>query len=113
MGSQALPPVTVGELVTRWQFAPFVTVFAVVAAGLYLWGALRVRRRHPARPWPLRRTALFLAGLVVVVIATESGIGSYDEGLFLGHLSAVRGRPLRRRDRGHAPDQLHEPGAGQ
>ena len=62
MGSQALPPVTVGELVTRWQFAPFVTVFAVVAAGLYLWGALRVRRRHPARPWPLRRTALFLAG---------------------------------------------------
>jgi cytochrome c oxidase assembly factor CtaG len=86
MGSQALPPVTVGELVTRWQFAPFVTVFAVVAAGLYLWGALRVRRRHPARPWPLPRTALFLAGLAVVVIATESGIGSYDDVLFWDHM---------------------------
>jgi cytochrome c oxidase assembly factor CtaG len=86
MGSQALPPVTVGELVTRWQFAPLVTGFVVVAAGLYLWGALRVRRRHPARPWPLRRTALFLAGLAVVMVATMSGIGSYDDVLFWDHM---------------------------
>ena len=71
MGSDPLPPVGVSELVTRWQFAPVVTGFVVVAAGLYLWGVLRVRRRHPARPWPLWRTALFLGGLAVVVIATE------------------------------------------
>ena len=41
-----LPPFSVAEVVTRWQFAPVVTAFAVVAAGLYLWGVLRVRRRH-------------------------------------------------------------------
>ena len=81
-----LPPFTVVELVTRWQFAPVVTAFVVVAAGLYLWGALRVRRRHPARPWPLYRTALFLGGLAVIVIATESGIGSYDDVLFWDHM---------------------------
>jgi len=86
MGSQALPPVTVAELVGRWQFAPVVTGFVVVAGGLYLWGALRVRRQHPARPWPLARTALFLAGLAVVVIATQSGIGSYDDVLFWDHM---------------------------
>jgi cytochrome c oxidase assembly factor CtaG len=57
-----------------------------VAGGLYLWGVLRVRRRHPARPWPLWRTTLFLGGLAVVVIATESGIGSYDDVLFWDHM---------------------------
>jgi cytochrome c oxidase assembly factor CtaG len=86
MGSQALPPVSMAELVGRWQFAPVVTGFVVLAAGLYLWGVLRVRRRHPARPWPLWRTALFLSGLAVVVIATQSGVGSYDDVLFWDHM---------------------------
>ena len=86
MDEDPLPPVSLAELVTRWQFAPLVTGFVVVMAGLYLWGVLRVRRRHPARPWPLWRTALFVGGLVVVVIATESGIGSYNDVLFWDHM---------------------------
>ncbi len=86
MGDQALPPFGLLQIVSRWQFAPVVTGFVVVAAGLYLWGVLRVRRRHPARPWPLPRTALFLGGLAVVVIATQSGIGSYDDVLFWDHM---------------------------
>src|ERR1700744_6736858 len=81
-----LPPFSLAEVVTRWQFAPGVPAFVAVSAGLYLWGVLRVRRRHPARPWPLHRTALFLGGLAVVVIATESGIGSYDDVLFWDHM---------------------------
>jgi cytochrome c oxidase assembly factor CtaG len=81
-----LPPFSVAEIATRWQFAPVVTAFVVLAAGLYLWGVWRVRRRHPARPWPLFRTALFLGGLAVVVIATQSGIGSYDDVLFWDHM---------------------------
>jgi len=86
MGDEVLPPFSLAEVVTRWQFAPIITAFAVVAAALYLWGVLRVRRRHPARPWPLYRTALFLGGLAIVVIATESGIGSYDDVLFWDHM---------------------------
>src|ERR1700761_1054598 len=81
-----LPPFSLAEVVTRWQFAPVVTAFVAVSAGLYLWGVLRVRRRHPARPWPLHRTALFLGGLAVVVIATQSGIGTYDDVLFYDHM---------------------------
>src|SRR6202020_1433118 len=81
-----LPPFTLLEVLSRWQFAPVVTAFVVVAEGLYLWGVLRVRRRHPARAWPLYRTALFLGGLAVVVIATRSGIGSYDDVLFYDHM---------------------------
>jgi cytochrome c oxidase assembly factor CtaG len=86
MGSQALPPFSLLEAVGRWQFAPVVTGFAVVTGGLYLWGVLRIRRRHPARPWPLWRTAIFIGGLAVVVLATESGIGSYDDVLFWDHM---------------------------
>src|SRR5439155_22243903 len=86
MGVEVLPPFSLAEVVTRWQFAPIITAFAVIAAGLYLWGVLRVRRRHPARPWPPHRAALFFGGLGVVVIAIWSGIGSCDAVLFRVHL---------------------------
>src|SRR5437773_1592214 len=81
-----LPPFGWEAVVTRWQFAPVVTGSVLVAAGLYLWGARRVARRHPARPWPPWRTGMFLAGLAVVVMATESGIGTYDDVLFWDHM---------------------------
>jgi len=57
-----------------------------LAAGAYLWGVRRVARRHPARPWPAWRTATFLAGLAVVALALQSGIGSYDDTLFWDHM---------------------------
>jgi putative copper resistance protein D len=74
-------------VVAVWQFAPVVTGIVVILAGLYLWGVLRVARRHPARPWSAWRTAAFLGGLAVVVLATESGIGSYDDVLFWDHMA--------------------------
>src|SRR5499425_803580 len=73
-------------VLTHWEFAPVVTVAVVVAAAAYLRGVWRVARRHPARPWPWWRTALFLGGLAVVVLATEAGVGVYDEVLFWDHM---------------------------
>jgi cytochrome c oxidase assembly factor CtaG len=81
-----LPPFGWREVFGRWQFGPVVTVLAVAMAVLYLEGAWRVARRHPARPWPWWRTALFLCGLAVVVMATESGIGAYSDVLFWDHM---------------------------
>ena len=81
-----LPPFNVTEAVTNWQFAPVVTAATAVAAALYLWGVVRVARRHPRRPWPVPRTAAFLGGLLVVVLATQSGIGTYDDTLFYDHM---------------------------
>ncbi len=81
-----LPPFGWSSALTQWQFAPVVTVLAVLAVGLYAWGVVRVARRHPARPWPSWRTALFVLGIVVVVLATESGIGVYDNLLFWDHM---------------------------
>jgi cytochrome c oxidase assembly factor CtaG len=81
-----LPPFGWHAVLTRWEFSPVVTGVAVTAGALYLWGAWRVARRHPARPWAWWRTALFLGGLAVVVLATQSGIGSYDDVLFWDHM---------------------------
>jgi len=80
-----LPPFGWQAALERWEFAPVVTAIVAVIAALYLWGAWRVGRRHPARPWPWWRTGLFLGGLLVIVLATESGIGAYDE-LFWVHM---------------------------
>jgi cytochrome c oxidase assembly factor CtaG len=86
MGSDQLPPFSWTEAASNWQFAPVVTVVTAVVAALYLWGAVRVARRHPARPWSVLRTASFLCGLLVVVLATQSGIGTYDDTLFWDHM---------------------------
>jgi cytochrome c oxidase assembly factor CtaG len=81
-----LPQFGVSAVVTQWQFAPVVTGVVVVLAGLYGCGVIRVARRHPARPWPRWRTAFFGAGLLVIVVATQSGIGVYDDLLFYDHM---------------------------
>jgi cytochrome c oxidase assembly factor CtaG len=81
-----LPPFGLRAVLTHWESAPVVTGAVVAAAALYLWGAWRVGRRHPAGRWPWWRTALFLGGLGVVVLATESGIGAYDDVLFWDHM---------------------------
>jgi cytochrome c oxidase assembly factor CtaG len=81
-----LPPFGLQAVLERWEFAPVVTALTAVAAVLYLWGVWRVGRRHPARPWPWWRTAFFLGGLAVIVLATESGIGTYDDVLFWVHM---------------------------
>src|ERR1700684_1814500 len=81
-----LPPFSWSEAATNWQFAPIVTAFTALLAVAYLWGALRVRRRHPRRPWPLRRTVPFLLRLLVINPATQSGIGTYDDTLFWAHM---------------------------
>ena len=81
-----LPPFSWGEAATNWQFAPIVTAFTALVAAAYLWGVLRVRRRHPRRPWPLGRTIPFLLGLLVINVATQSGVGTYDDTLFWDHM---------------------------
>ncbi len=81
-----LPPFGWNAVLTQWQSAPVVTASVVILAALYLWGVVRVGRQHPARPWPRWRTGLFLGGLAVIVIALQSGIGTYDDVLFWDHM---------------------------
>jgi cytochrome c oxidase assembly factor CtaG len=81
-----MTPLTADTALTSWQFAPLVSAALIALLAAYLLCAARVRRRHPARPWPLRRTLAFLAGLAIVAIATQSSIGVYDDALFSVHM---------------------------
>jgi putative copper resistance protein D len=79
-------PLTSHTAFTEWQFAPVVSASVALLALLYLYGMWRVHRRHPARPWPLIRAGSFFAALGVVVVATQSSIGAYDDDLFSVHM---------------------------
>ncbi|MGZ4254706.1 MAG: cytochrome c oxidase assembly protein [Solirubrobacteraceae bacterium] len=68
-------------LVSHWHPSGLPDVAAAAAAALYLGSAARIHTR-----WPLWRTAAFLAGLVCVVVATDSGIGAYDDQLLSVHM---------------------------
>jgi cytochrome c oxidase assembly factor CtaG len=80
------PPLTPHTAFTQWQFAPIVTAGLVVVAAIYGVGVWRVRRDHPARPWPWLRSGSFLLGLATIAIATQSSIGAYDDVLFWIHM---------------------------
>jgi cytochrome c oxidase assembly factor CtaG len=80
------PPLTPDAALVTWQFAPLVSVPLIVLAGLYLLGVARVRRRHPARPWPARRVLAFFAGLAVIAVAAQGSTGAYDDVLFSDHM---------------------------
>lgn len=75
-----LPPLGLTELVGQAQARPGVLVLVLMAAAAYLVGATRT----PG--WPVARTAAFLGGLLVVVVATCSGIEAYGHVLEWMHM---------------------------
>jgi cytochrome c oxidase assembly factor CtaG/putative copper export protein len=85
LGYAMPPPVTVARLAGLWRFELFFAVVAALAAGLYLAGVVRLRRRGDR--WPPGRTATWLAGLVTLVIATMSGVATYAPVLFSVHMA--------------------------
>lgn len=65
--------------VSDWTLAPSVVAGCLLAAALYL-AAVR------ARPWPKRRTFAFLAGLLTVLVALDSGLDTFDDQLLSVHM---------------------------
>ncbi|HEX3782905.1 MAG TPA: cytochrome c oxidase assembly protein [Pseudonocardiaceae bacterium] len=78
-------PPTVLRLLTDWRIDAFFGPLAVLLALGYLVGVLRLRKQGGA--WPLGRTASWLGGCVVLVLATCSGIGRYAEAQFSMHIA--------------------------
>jgi cytochrome c oxidase assembly factor CtaG len=85
--NDTMPPLDGHAVLTSWQLPLAPTAGLIAAALLYLWAVHRIRRRHPARPWPVRSTAAFLTGLAVVYLAVGSFIGAYDDVLFSVHMA--------------------------
>lgn len=77
---------TLVRLVANWRVEVlFASLAALLAVG-YLIGVWRLRR-HGQR-WPAGRTATWLAGCAVILIATSSGIGRYAAAMFSLHIAS-------------------------
>jgi putative copper resistance protein D len=72
-------PAGVGPYLLDWWIDPLFAVMIATAAVLYGAGVARVR------DWPPRRTAAWAAGLLVLLVATASGISRYSMVLFSAH----------------------------
>ena len=77
--SVAAPTLT--RVLSGWQLDPTVLAFCAVSAALYGRGILRSRK-----PWPIARSASFIAGLLVLSEALLSGIDAYSDELLSVHV---------------------------
>ncbi|QYN21773.1 bifunctional copper resistance protein CopD/cytochrome c oxidase assembly protein [Amycolatopsis sp. DSM 110486] len=75
---------TFWRLLTDWRFDLIYGTAAIVLAGLYLAGVWRLRKRGDS--WPTGRIVAWLAGCLVLLIATSSGIGRYSPAMFSVHM---------------------------
>lgn len=69
--------VSVGEVVTGWELNPAPALLLLVATVAYARGVRRLARR--GRAWPLARSVAWTTAIVAGLVATQSGIGRYDD----------------------------------
>jgi putative membrane protein len=111
VSAAAHPPDLLRLAFEHWQPAWTLDGALACCCALYLCGALRVKG------WRVIRTASFLAGMAVVLVALQSGIGGYDGRLLSAHmvqhmlllllapLLLLEGRPLTLALRAARPPQ--------
>jgi len=80
-----VPEPTVRSVLFEWDLDPAMALVVLALAGLYLVGIRRLARRTPPRRWPVGRTVSFGLGLLVILVATQSGLARYDVVLFSLH----------------------------
>jgi putative copper resistance protein D len=106
-GGEPYGPLLGTALVTKWHLDAIATAVLILMGAAYFTGVALVPVRKPGEKWPAARSAAFVAGLAVCVVATDGSFAVYDQTLFsahmIGHLALVMlapallvcGRPLR------------------
>jgi putative membrane protein len=84
-GTASPPPILPGVL-TEWSFDPVPWAGTLLAAAAYLIGVRKVNRLHPRVPVPVWRSAAWLAGLAIILVALESPVERYAEDLLSVHM---------------------------
>jgi putative copper resistance protein D len=75
LGYRYPPEPTLANVVTGIRIEPLFFTLCVVAAAVYLAGAIKLARRKDH--WPLMRTVSWLLGVFVVMWCTNSGLAEY------------------------------------
>lgn len=79
-------PPTFARLMLDWRFDLIFGTAAILLAVLYLVGLRTLRKRGDS--WPVGRTIAWLAGCVVLLVGTSSGVGRYAPAMFSVHMGA-------------------------
>jgi putative copper resistance protein D len=75
---------TFASVALDWYPSVILCAAAVAGVGYYLAAVTRLRRRGDT--WPWYRTAVWIAGWAVIVLATSTGMGKYGLVLFSAHM---------------------------
>ncbi len=80
LGYDLVHPPTLARLALDWRVEVFFAPLCAVLAVAYLLGVRRLGRT--GRSWPAGRTACWLGGCLVLLLATSSGLGRYGAAMF-------------------------------
>ncbi|KND42213.1 MULTISPECIES: cytochrome c oxidase assembly protein [Streptomyces] len=78
-----LSPFTLGRGLA-WSADPFFLVACLVGLALYGWGVVRLVRRGDK--WPVGRTVAYVAGVLLVMLVTCTGLNDYGMVMFSVHM---------------------------
>ena len=82
-------PLTLARVLFDWRFDLIFGTAAIVLAGLYVAGVVRLRRRGDR--WPPGRIVAWLLGCAGLLFVTSSGVGRYMPAMFSMHMAAHMG----------------------
>ncbi|MEV8637149.1 cytochrome c oxidase assembly protein [Streptosporangium sp. NPDC051023] len=85
LGYPMPPEISLANLVSLWWFDLFSGTLIALLGGVYLAGVLRLTRRGDS--WPVGRTAAWFTGLLILLVATQTGVARYAKVLFSAHMA--------------------------
>jgi cytochrome c oxidase assembly factor CtaG len=85
LGYDVTAPPTLAALALHWRANLLFGTFALVGTAAYLLGVRRLARRGDR--WPVGRTLAWIAGWLLVVVTTSSGVGRYAGASFSIHMA--------------------------
>lgn len=95
-GDPLPPELTPLSFLTEWKFDLGWTLVCAYGIGLYVAGAIRLRRRGDR--WPIARTVAWVGGLLLLFYTTNGALNAYEQYLFsqhmLGHMMLTMLIPL-------------------
>jgi cytochrome c oxidase assembly factor CtaG/putative copper export protein len=85
LGYPMPPEISPANLASLWWLDLFSGTLIALLGGLYLAGVVRLARRGDS--WPVGRTVAWFIGVLILLIATQSGVSRYAKVLFSAHMA--------------------------